>query len=69
VRGYLVSAEANTDIFEICGWIAKDTVELADRVEAELYDIFEGLARMPGQGHQRKTSRKDRCYSFLSIPT
>jgi plasmid stabilization system protein ParE len=54
VRGYLVSPEANSDIFEIWRWIAKDSIELADRVEAELHDIFEALARMPGQGHQRK---------------
>ena len=54
MRGYLVSPEANADIFEIWRWIAKDSVELADRVEAELHDMFEALARMPGQGHQRK---------------
>lgn len=54
MRGYLVSPEANSDIFEIWRWIAKDSVELADRVDAELHDIFEALARMPGLGHQRK---------------
>jgi len=54
VRGYLVSPEANSDIFEIWRWIARDSVELADRVEAELYEMFEALARMPGQGHRRE---------------
>jgi antitoxin ParD1/3/4 len=54
VRGYLVSPEANSDIFEIWRWIAEDSVELADRVDAELYEMFEALARMPGQGHRRE---------------
>jgi len=54
VRGYLVSPEAHGDIFEIWRWIAKDSVELADRVEAELFEMFEALARMPGQGRRRE---------------
>jgi plasmid stabilization system protein ParE len=54
VRGFLVSPEAHGDIFDIWRWIAKDSVELADRVEAELFEMFEALARMPGQGHRRE---------------
>ena len=54
MRSYEVSPEANADLLEIWKWIAKDSVELADRVEAELYDLFEALARMPGMGHPRK---------------
>jgi antitoxin ParD1/3/4 len=72
VKGYLVSPEANSDIFEIWRWIAKDSVELADRVDAELYDMFEALARMPGQGHRREdlTSRPVLffpLYSYLIV--
>lgn len=54
MRGYLVSPEANNDIFEIWSWIAKDSIELAERVDAELHEVFEALARMPGQGHRRE---------------
>jgi len=54
VRGYLLSPEANSDIFEIWAWIAKDSVELADRVDAELHEVFEALGRRPGQGHRRE---------------
>jgi antitoxin ParD1/3/4/toxin ParE1/3/4 len=54
VRGYLVSPEANSDIFQIWRWIAKDSVERADRVDAELHDVFEALARMPRLGHRRE---------------
>jgi plasmid stabilization system protein ParE len=72
VRGYLVSPEANSDIFEIWRWIARDSVELADRVDAELYEMFEALARMPGQGHRREdlTSRPVLffpLYSYLIV--
>jgi plasmid stabilization system protein ParE len=35
-------------------WIAKDSVDLADRVDGELHEVFEALARMPGQGHRRE---------------
>jgi plasmid stabilization system protein ParE len=54
VRGYLVSPEANSDIFNIWRWIAKDSVELADRVDAELHHVFEALAHMPRVGHRRE---------------
>jgi plasmid stabilization system protein ParE len=72
VSGYRVSPEANNDIFEIWSWIAKDNVELADRVDGELHEVFEGLARMPGQGHRRKdlTSRPVLffpLYSYLIV--
>ena len=51
---YLLSPEANGDIFGIWTWIAKDSIERADRVDAELYEVFEALAQMPGQGHRRE---------------
>ena len=69
MRGYLLSPEANSDIFEIWTWIARDSVELADRVDAELHEVFEALARMPGKVTEGKTSRKDLFSSFRSIPT
>jgi plasmid stabilization system protein ParE len=54
VSGYRAAPESNNDIFEIWSWIAKDNVEPADQVDGELREVFEGLARMPGQGHPRK---------------
>jgi plasmid stabilization system protein ParE len=67
VRGYLVSPEANSDIFAIWRWIAKDSVDLADRVDTELHDVFEALARMPVWGTGEKTSRQGQCSSICSI--
>lgn len=69
---YEISKEAQNDLFEIWSRIADDSVELADRIEREFQDLFASLARMPGQGHQRKdlTSRPVLffpIYSFLVV--
>lgn len=42
------------DLFEIWQHIAEDSVDLANRIESEFYELFTSLARMPGQGHARK---------------
>lgn len=51
---YEVSAEAQDDLFEIWRRIAEDSLDLAYRIQAEFYALFESLARMPHQGHARK---------------
>lgn len=35
-------------------YIAHDSEDAANRVESEFYEVFDTLARMPGQGHHRK---------------
>jgi len=67
---YEISAEAQADLFEIWVRIARDSVELADRIEEEFRERFTSLGRMPGQGHSRKdlTSQPvlfSPLYSFL----
>ncbi len=59
-------------MFDIWQRIAHDDVALANRIDAEFHQLFESLARMPGQGHVRRdlTSRPVRfisLYSFLVI--
>src|ERR1017187_725136 len=49
-----VSAEAQDDLFAIWRRIAEDSVDLADRINGEFYDLFASLGRMPRQGHSRK---------------
>jgi plasmid stabilization system protein ParE len=51
---YDVSAEAQNDLFEIWRRIADDSVELANRIESEFYELFASLGRMSGRGHTRK---------------
>jgi len=50
---YILSPDANEDLFEIWSHIACDSVDAANRVESELFETFEALARTPGQGHKR----------------
>jgi plasmid stabilization system protein ParE len=61
-----VSAEAQNDLFEIWRRIAEDSVDLANRIEGELYSLFASLGRMPGQGHTRKDLTK-RPVLFFSL--
>jgi plasmid stabilization system protein ParE len=67
---YDVSAEAQNDLFQIWQRIAEDSVDLANRIENEFYDLFAALGQMPGQGHTRKDLTKRHVllfplYSFL----
>jgi len=69
---YEVSAEAQRDLFEIWSHIALDSVDLANRIDAEFHQLFASLSRMPLQGHTRKdlTSRPVLffpMYSFLVV--
>ena len=69
---YDVSAEAQDDLFEIWHRIAEDSVDLANRIESEFYELFASLGRMPGVGHNRKdlTNRPVLffpLYSFLVV--
>lgn len=50
---YILSSYALRDLVEIWRHIWQDDPDVADRVEAELLDTCESLARMPGQGHRR----------------
>jgi len=69
---YDVSAEAQSDLFEIWRRIAEDSVDLADRIEGEFYELFASLAAMPGQGHIRRDLTKRPVlffplYSFMVV--
>jgi antitoxin ParD1/3/4/toxin ParE1/3/4 len=67
-----VAFAAQEDLFEIWRRIAQDSVSLADRIETELYEAFESVARMPGIGHTRKDLTRQPVlffplYSFLIV--
>jgi plasmid stabilization system protein ParE len=69
---YDVSAEAQNDLFDIWRRIAEDSVDLANRIEGEFYDLFASLGRMPHQGHTRKDLTRQPVlffplYSFLVV--
>jgi len=60
VRRYLVAPEAEDDLRQIWRYMLGEAgLAIADRIQSELVDAFEGLADIPGKGHKRSdlTSR------------
>jgi toxin ParE1/3/4 len=54
VKGYILSTEAQEDVFQIWSYLAqRASLETADRVESKIYQTFELLAATPGLGHKR----------------
>jgi plasmid stabilization system protein ParE len=54
VSGYIVSPRADEDIIEIWQYLhERASIEVANRVEAEIYSAFETLAQNPRIGHKR----------------
>ena len=49
-----ISPEAHADLFDIWRHVALDSMELADRVEAALYEAISTLSQSPGLGHSRR---------------
>jgi plasmid stabilization system protein ParE len=53
MKGYELSPEAADDLQEIWVYIANDNPAAADKLEEEIYEVCELLAKNPGLGHQR----------------
>lgn len=54
MSGYRLSADVEFDLAEIWEFIARDSVDAADRWIARLFEAFELLGRSPGAGHTRQ---------------
>jgi len=53
VNGWELSPEALADLQEIWLYIAADNPSAADKLEADIYEVFALLARNPRLGHKR----------------
>jgi plasmid stabilization system protein ParE len=53
MKGYELAPEALADLQEIWAYIARDNPAAADRLEADIYQACELLARNPRLGHKR----------------
>jgi plasmid stabilization system protein ParE len=51
---YLFTPQAADDLFEIWSYIARDSIEAANRVEAAICEACDFLAATPLAGHVRK---------------
>jgi plasmid stabilization system protein ParE len=75
MSGYVLSAEAEEDIFQIWRYLAENAgLETANRVESKLYEAFELLSQTSGLGHKRFDLTEQsvlffrvRPYSYLVI--
>ena len=53
MSGYRLTPSAENDLFEIWCYIARDSIDAANRVEEAIYDACVMLARSPHAGHLR----------------
>ncbi len=54
MSNFVLSPDADEDVFQIWAYLFRRAgLEIANRIESELYDKFEALAKMPSQGHRR----------------
>ena len=54
VKPYIVAPEAEQDLRQIWRYLlAEAGTAIANRIQGELVDAFEGLADAPGKGHRR----------------
>ncbi|MEX2301706.1 MAG: type II toxin-antitoxin system RelE/ParE family toxin [Bryobacterales bacterium] len=69
MTAYLVSPQAEQDVFEIWQYLANQaSVDFANRVESELFDAFALLARNPGLGHKREDLTAFPVLFFRAFP-
>ena len=65
VKSYLVAPEAEDDLQQ--NWrylLAEAGLAVANRIQNELVDAFEGLANVPGKGHKRPDLTSRDVYFF-----
>lgn len=62
MKGYLVAPEAEDDLRQIWRYLLGEAgLAIANRIQSELVDAFEGMADFPGKGHKRPDPHQPRC--------
>jgi plasmid stabilization system protein ParE len=73
VKPYVVAPEAEDDLKQIWRYLLGEAgLAVANRIQGELVDAFEGLAEIPGKGHRRPDlTRRDvlffSVYQYLIV--
>jgi antitoxin ParD1/3/4 len=70
MSSYLLTPQAEDDLFSVWSYIAQDNIEAADRVEAQIYAAFDFLVSAPQAGHVRHdlTARPVRFWTVPRFP-
>ncbi|MGA7558773.1 MAG: type II toxin-antitoxin system RelE/ParE family toxin [Terriglobales bacterium] len=67
MKPYIVAPEAEDDLRQIWRYLLGEAgLAVADRIQDELVDAFEGLAGVPGKGHKR-SDLTNRDVLFFSV--
>lgn len=67
MKPYLVAPEAEGDLRQIWRYLLGEAgLAIANRIQGELVDAFEGLADVPGKGH-RRPDLTNRDVLFFSV--
>ncbi len=66
MRRVSIHPQAEVDLLEIWHYIARDSIEAADKVIAEIERAISGLCEMRGKGHERDDV-KNRSFRFISV--
>jgi plasmid stabilization system protein ParE len=70
MSAYIVSPKADEDIFDVWRYLyGRAGVEVANRIEAELYGMFEKSLKIPVWGTSVRISPRTRSSFSASIPT
>jgi plasmid stabilization system protein ParE len=64
---YLLTPQAEDDLFDIWSYIAQDNLDAADRVETQIYTACAFLSSTPKAGHVR-SDLTDRKVRFWTLP-
>ncbi|MGA8540328.1 MAG: type II toxin-antitoxin system RelE/ParE family toxin [Terriglobales bacterium] len=73
MKRYFVAPEAEDDLRQIWRYLLGEAgLAIANRIQSELVDAFEGLADVPGKGHKRPDlTRRDvlffRVYQYMIV--
>jgi plasmid stabilization system protein ParE len=70
MSSYLLTPQAEEDLFAVWSFIAQDNLEAADRVEAQIYAACGFLTSAPQAGHIRRdlTARPVRFWTVPRFP-
>jgi plasmid stabilization system protein ParE len=56
VKPFIVAPDAESDLKQIWRYLLGEAgLAVANRIQSELVDAFEGLADLPGKSHKRPT--------------
>jgi plasmid stabilization system protein ParE len=67
VKGFVLSDEARSDLFEVWAFVAADNRPAADKLERDIMQACALLARQPDIGHRRRDLCADASVRFHTV--